>query len=54
MKESLIDYLTEEEIAQLKEHMGEKRFYETFYGDYEDVEDKTLDAEGQILNGDLL
>lgn len=49
-KDDILDYLSDEEIAELKANLGEKRFHDTF-DYYEDVEDETLDAEGMILDG---
>lgn len=50
IEDSILDYLSEEKIAELKNNMGEKLFRETF-GVYDDVEDKRLDGEGEILSG---
>lgn len=51
IEDSILEYLTDEEIEQLKQKVGEKQFNTTF-GHQEDVEDATLDAEGHILAGD--
>lgn len=52
-QDDILDYLTDEQIAKLKEAIGEEQFRISF-GYYENCEDKNLDTEGKILNGDLL